>query len=65
MSDDNYDFSDPKSSRSFADSAYRTRDISVRVAPSLRYSSPWPWISAIMISLLLWAGIAALIWKLF
>jgi len=65
MSDDKYDFSNSELSRSLADNAYRTRHIGVRVAPGLRFSSPWPWVRAIMISLLLWAGIAALIWRLF
>jgi hypothetical protein len=65
MSDDKYGFSDPELSRSLADSAYRSSDFGVRMAPGLRFSSPWPWVRAIMISLLLWAGIGALIWKLF
>jgi hypothetical protein len=65
MSDDKYDFSESELSRSLTDNAYRTRDIGVRTAPSLRFSSPWPWVRAIMISLLLWAGIAALIWRWF
>ena len=29
---------------------------------SLRYSSPWPWIVAIVISLSMWASVAGLIW---
>ncbi len=62
MSDDKYDFSDPEVSRKLV--AYRTHD-GVRAAAVLRFSSPWPWIGAIMISLLLWAGIATLIWRLF
>ena len=65
MPDDEYGFSDSELSRSFADHAYKSRDIRVGVAPGLRYSSPWPWVRAIMISVLLWAGIAALIWRLF
>jgi hypothetical protein len=65
MSDNKYEFSDPELSRSLADNVYRTRNIGVRMAPGVRYSSPWPWVSAIMFSLLLWAGIAALIWRLF
>jgi len=65
MSDDKYDFSDSELSRSLADNAYQTRHIGVRMAPGLRFSSPWPWVRAIIISLLLWAGIAALIWGLF
>jgi hypothetical protein len=65
MSDDKFDFSDPELSRRFADNAYRTRDVSVQMVPVLTFSSPWPWVRAIMVSLLLWAGIAALIWRLF
>ena len=63
MPDDNYDFIDRGSSRSRAHTAYRN-NISVGVVPVLRFSSPWPWLGAITISLLLWAGIAALIWRL-
>jgi hypothetical protein len=65
MSDDKYDFSDSELSRSLTDHAYRTHDIGAGTAPGLRFSSPWPWVCAIIISLLLWAGIAALIWTLF
>jgi hypothetical protein len=65
MSDDKYDFSDSELSRSLTDNAHRNRDGGVQMAPGLRFSSPWPWVRAIMISLLLWAGIAALIWRLF
>jgi hypothetical protein len=65
MSDDKYDFPDSELSRGRTDIAYRTHDIGTAAAPVLRFSSPWPWFSAIMISLLLWAGIAALIWRLF
>jgi hypothetical protein len=65
MSDEKYEFSDPEVSRGRIDSAYDAQDIATRLAPGLRYSSPWPWVSAIMISLLLWTGIAAAIWKLF
>ena len=65
MSDDKYDYSDSELSRSLTDNSYRNRDIGVQMAPGLRFSSPWPWVRAIMISLVLWAGIAALIWGLF
>jgi hypothetical protein len=61
---DKYDFSDSELSRSLTDN-YRTHDIGTGTAPGWRFSSPWPWVRAIMISLLLWAGIAALIWKVF
>jgi hypothetical protein len=33
-------------------------------AHGLRYSSPWPWIVAIVISLAMWTSIAALVWVL-
>jgi len=65
MSDEKFDLSDRELSRSLADNAYPARDIGVRMAPALKFSSPWPWVRAIMISLLLWAGIAALIWRWF
>ena len=65
MSDDKYDFSDPEISRRLAGNAYRTHDIGVRPTAVLRFSSPWPWVGAIMVSLLLWAGIATVIWRLF
>jgi len=65
MSDDEYDFSDSELSRRLTHNAYRNRDIGAGIVPGLRFSSPWPWVRAIMISLLLWAGIAALIWRLF
>ncbi len=32
--------------------------------PTLRYSSPWPWVLALAISATMWAGIGWLIWKL-
>lgn len=65
MSDDKYDFSDSELSRGLTENAYPNRDIGIPMAQTLRFSSPWPWVRAIMISLLLWAGIAALIWRLF
>jgi len=64
MSDEKYEFSDPEITRSLIEDAYETQDIGARSAPGLRFSSPWPWVSAIVISMLLWAGIAAAIWKL-
>jgi hypothetical protein len=30
----------------------------------LRYSSPWPWINAVTISLGMWGGIGWVIWKM-
>jgi hypothetical protein len=33
-------------------------------AHGLRYSSPWPWIVAIVISLSMWASVAWLVWVL-
>ena len=65
MSDKKYEFLDSELSQGIADNAYGTRDIGVGNGSGLRFSSPWPWVRAVMISLLLWAGIAALIWSLF
>ena len=33
-------------------------------SPSLRYSSPWPWLLALAISSTMWVGIGWLIWTL-
>ena len=65
MPDKKYEFLDSELSQGIADNAYGTRDIGVRNGSGLRFSSPWPWVRAVIISLLLWAGIAALIWSLF
>ena len=65
MSDEKYDFSDQDLSRGLSDNAYRLQKIGSATAAGVRYSSPWPWVRAIVISLLLWSGIAALIWRLF
>jgi hypothetical protein len=32
--------------------------------PALRYSSPWPWVLALAISLSMWAGIGWLVWSI-
>jgi hypothetical protein len=40
-----------------------TREISAPYGPALRYSSPWPWVLALMISGAMWATIGWLIWK--
>jgi hypothetical protein len=32
-------------------------DIDIENFPSLRYSSPWPWVLALGISLSMWAGL--------
>ena len=37
---------------------------SVSYGPALKYSSPWPWVLAIVISGAMWVGIGWLIWKL-
>jgi hypothetical protein len=34
----------------------------IRRADGLRYSSPWPWMLALAISLAMWASLAWLIW---
>jgi hypothetical protein len=64
MSDKNYEFLESELSQGIADNAYGTRDIGVGNRSSLKFSSPWPWVRAVMISLLLWVGIAGLIWML-
>ena len=38
------------------------RDAGFRRADGLRYSSPWPWMLALAISLTMWASLAWLIW---
>jgi hypothetical protein len=34
----------------------------VETTPTLRYSSPWPWVLAVTVSLFMWAGVAWLVW---
>ena len=65
MPDKNYKFLESEAPQRVIDNTYGTRDIGVGNGSGLRFSSPWPWVRAVMISLLLWAGIAALIWSLF
>ena len=60
-----YEFLEPELSQGLADNGYGTRDIGVGHGAGLRFSSPWPWVHAVLIGLLLWAGIAALIWSQF
>jgi hypothetical protein len=38
------------------------RDAKLRTTHGPRYSSPWPWISALAITLAMWASLAWLIW---
>jgi hypothetical protein len=37
-------------------------DVDIRHVPGLRYSSPWPWIFATVISLAMWSSLGWLIW---
>jgi hypothetical protein len=65
MSDKNYELYDPEPSRRRAEkSANATPDIGVTAPPNLRYSSPWPWGRAIIISCMLWACIGWVVWRL-
>jgi hypothetical protein len=41
------------------------RDAGFRRADGLRYSSPWPWMLALAISLSMWASLGWLIWGRF
>jgi hypothetical protein len=36
-----------------------------RTSPALRYSSPRPWLLALSISSVMWAGIAWTVWRIF
>jgi hypothetical protein len=38
------------------------RAVRLRTADELRYSSPWPWLGALVISLSMWASLGWLIW---
>jgi hypothetical protein len=40
---------------------YAIGDAGIRNVPSLRYSSPWPWIRALTISITMWAFLAWLV----
>jgi hypothetical protein len=40
-----------------------TRETSATHGPALRYSSPWPWVLALMISCAMWATIGWLVWN--
>jgi hypothetical protein len=66
MSEERYEFYDPESSRRRIEKATNgtTPDIGVGTPPPLRYSSPWPWVRAIIISCMLWACIGWVIWRL-
>ena len=41
------------------------RDAGFRRADGLRYSSPWPWMLALAISLSMWASLVWLVWGRF
>jgi hypothetical protein len=61
------EFSDPyfdgKSTvRHIRQADHALRDGGFRRADGLRYSSPWPWMLALAISLTMWASLAWLIW---
>jgi hypothetical protein len=64
MSEEKYEFYDPESARRLAEKITNgTPDIRA-ATPPLRYSSPWPWVRAIIISCMLWAGIGWVVWRL-
>jgi hypothetical protein len=48
--------------RSIGQADHAIRDARFRSADGLRYSSPWPWMFALAISLSMWASLAWLIW---
>ena len=53
---------DARSTHGAVDRANDQRtDINIENAPGLRYSSPWPWVLALGISLSMWAGLAWLV----
>jgi hypothetical protein len=37
-------------------------EAAAQYAPPLKYSSPWPWVLAIMISCTMWGGIGWVSW---
>jgi hypothetical protein len=47
----------------FRDTQQRVENI--RASDGLRYSSPWPWVRAIVMSMMLWALIGWYFWSLF
>ena len=65
MADKQYEFLESELSQGITNSAFGRGDIGVGTGSSLRFSSPWPWVRAVVVSLLLWAGLAMLIWILF
>jgi hypothetical protein len=65
MSDKKYEFLESELSQGITDNAYGTENIGAGNGSGLRFSSPSPWVRAALISLVLWAGIVALIWSLF
>jgi hypothetical protein len=43
--------------------ARSSQEASARYGPALKYSSPRPWLLALVISSAMWAGIGWLVWK--
>jgi hypothetical protein len=65
MSEEKYEYYDPAASQRLAEKATNgIPDIGVGTPPPLRYSSPRPWVRAIIISCMLWACIGWVVWRL-
>ena len=65
MSDEKHDFSESGTSRQWLEQTARNGNGSnTEIGARLSYSSPWPWIRALMISCVLWAVIVSLVWRL-
>ena len=58
---DRYFDAHPRSKR-IGQAGHVIRDARFKTADDLRYSSPWPWIYSLAISLAMWASLAWLIW---
>jgi len=43
--------------------ARSSQEASARYGPALKYSSPRPWVLALVVSSAMWAGIGWLVWK--
>ncbi len=61
MSESKFGYFDARSAISVVDQADGVIVTKARRAPGLRYSSPWPWIQALAISISVWAIIAWLV----